>query len=165
MNLAPTTSTIVAMAIGDSIAMAVSQARNFGASDFARYHPGGRLGERLMTEVGEVMRTQDLPTASPETPLKDLLSIISRGRLGMALIMDESRLVGVVTDGDVRRALERRGTLEGVNAEDVMTKSPLTISPQASVFDADELMRERQVTALVVTEPHGPLLGVLKIHD
>lgn len=165
LNLAPTTSTIVALALGDAVAMAVSQARDFGPRDFARYHPGGKLGERLMTEVQRVMRRESLPICRPDTTLRDVLPIITAGRLGTALVMDGDSLVGVITDGDVRRALERNLTLDGARAHEVMTLHPVGIRPDASVFEADELMRQRQITVLVVREPEGPVLGMLKIHD
>ncbi len=164
-NLAPTTSTLVQMAMGDALAIALCEARGFGALDFAQYHPGGKLGRRLRTPVRDAMHKEDLPICSPATALKDMLPIISGGKLGLVLVMAQQRLRGIVTDGDLRRGLERAEQLSGLCAQDIMTPDPLTIGPDASLYDADMEMRKAKVTALVVADPAKQVLGVIQIHD
>lgn len=164
-NLAPTTSTIVAMAMGDALAIALGEARGFQAKDFAAYHPGGRLGKRLKTLVRDSMHKRDLPICSPDADLKSMLPIMSAGRLGLVLVMAEQRLKGIVTDGDLRRGLERAEALAGLRASDIMTPDPMTIGPDATLYDADLRMHEARITALVVTDPTKQVLGVIQIHD
>lgn len=164
-NLAPTTSTIVAMAMGDALAIALCEARGFGASDFAQYHPGGKLGKRLKTPVRDAMHKTDLPICEPDTPLKAMLPVMSEGQLGLVLVMSGQQLKGIVTDGDLRRGLERSEKLSGLVAEDIMTKDPLTIGPEATLYDADLEMHAAKITALVVADPQDKVLGVIQIHD
>lgn len=164
-NLAPTTSTIVTMAMGDALAIALCEARGFGASDFAVYHPGGKLGKRLKTLVRDAMHRDDLPICVPETPLKDMLPIMSGGELGLVLIMQDQRLMGIITDGDLRRGLERAEEISGLCAADIMTPDPLTIGPDATLYDADLKMHAAKITALVVADPAKKVLGVIQIHD
>jgi arabinose-5-phosphate isomerase len=164
-NLAPTTSTLVTMALGDALAIALSTARDFKPTDFAKFHPGGKLGKRLTTQVRHAMHRDVLPIAPPETSLRALLPIMSAGKLGLVLIMDQGALLGIVTDGDLRRGFERADTLEALGARDIMTPDPLTIGPDVSLFDADQLMREARITALVVVDPAAKVLGVIQIHD
>ncbi|MBC2778293.1 KpsF/GutQ family sugar-phosphate isomerase [Parasphingopyxis marina] len=164
-NLAPTTSTLVAMALGDALAIALCEARGFQASDFAEYHPGGKLGKRLKTPVRDVMHRADLPICAPDTSLKAMLPTMSEGRLGLILVMDGQTLHGIVTDGDLRRGLERADDPGSLQAESIMTKDPLTIGPDATLYDADVQMHESKVTALVVADPAKKVLGVIQIHD
>lgn len=164
-NLAPTTSTLVAMAMGDALAIALCEARGFGASDFAQYHPGGKLGSRLKTPVRKAMHMQDLPLCPPGTPLKDMLPVMSGGKLGLVLVMEEQTLRGIVTDGDLRRGLERSEELSGLCAADIMTHDPLTIGPDETLYEADVKMHDAKVTALVVADPAKKVLGVIQIHD
>ncbi|MGP1354738.1 MAG: KpsF/GutQ family sugar-phosphate isomerase [Parasphingopyxis sp.] len=164
-NLAPTTSTIVAMAMGDALAIALGEASGFGASDFAQYHPGGKLGKRLKTPVRDAMHKADLPLCAPDTPLKDMLPIMSDGRLGLVLVMSDQKLCGIVTDGDLRRGLEQADELGQLQASEIMTSDPLTIGPDATLYEADTKMHEARVTALVVADPAKKVLGVIQIHD
>jgi arabinose-5-phosphate isomerase len=164
-NLAPTTSTLVAMALGDALAIALCEARGFQASDFAEYHPGGKLGKRLKTPVRDAMHKADLPICAPDTSLKAILPTMSEGRLGLILVMDGQTLRGIVTDGDLRRGLERADDPGSLQAESIMTKDPLTIGPDATLYDADVQMHESKVTALVVADPANKVLGVIQIHD
>lgn len=164
-NLAPTTSTIVAMAMGDALAIALCEARGFRASDFAEYHPGGKLGKRLKTLVRDAMHKSDLPLCEPDTPLKAMLPIMSEGHLGLVLVMSGQQLQGIVTDGDLRRGLERAEEMSGMVARDIMTVDPLTIGPDSTLYDADLEMHAAKVTALVVTDPQKKVLGVIQIHD
>lgn len=164
-NLAPTTSTLVAMALGDALAMALSAVRGFQRVDFARFHPGGKLGRRLTTKVRDAMHRTRLPTCAPDTPLRQMIPTMSAGQLGLVLVMDGPHLAGIVTDGDLRRALERADPLDTLCAGEMMSAHPLTIGPEESLFDADEAMRRAKVTALVVVDPHNKVLGVFQIHD
>jgi arabinose-5-phosphate isomerase len=164
-NLAPTTSTIVAMAMGDALAIALCEARGFQASDFAEYHPGGKLGKRLKTPVRDAMHKTALPICSPNTSLKEMLPAMSEGKLGLVLVMAGQTLHGIVTDGDLRRGLERAEDPGNLHAESIMTKDPLTIGPDATLYEADVQMHEAKVTALVVADPAKKVLGVIQIHD
>ncbi|MEM8695179.1 MAG: KpsF/GutQ family sugar-phosphate isomerase [Pseudomonadota bacterium] len=164
-NLAPTTSTIVAMAMGDALAIALCEASGFQAADFAQYHPGGKLGKRLKTPVRDAMHRSDLPICAPDTPLKDMLPVMSDGRLGLVLVMADQTLSGIVTDGDLRRGLEEADELGDLQAREIMTADPLTIGPDATLYEADTKMHEARVTALVVADPAKQVLGVIQIHD
>ncbi|MBC7985587.1 MAG: KpsF/GutQ family sugar-phosphate isomerase [Sphingomonadaceae bacterium] len=164
-NLAPTTSTIVSMAMGDALAIALGETRGFQPSDFAAYHPGGRLGKRLKTLVRDSMHRRDLPICAPDSDLKSMLPVMSLGRLGLVLVMEDQRLRGIVTDGDLRRGLERAEEISNLTARDVMTVDPLTIEPDATLYDADLKMHEARITALVVTDSLKQVLGVIQIHD
>lgn len=164
-NLAPTTSTIVAMAMGDALAIALCEARGFGASDFAQYHPGGKLGSRLKTPVRKAMHKEDLPICAPGSPLKDMLPVMSEGKLGLVLVMEDQTLRGIVTDGDLRRGLERSEEISGLCAADIMTRDPMTIGPDETLYEADIKMHDARITALVVADPSKKVLGVIQIHD
>lgn len=164
-NLAPTTSTIVAMAMGDALAIALCEASGFQAADFAQYHPGGKLGKRLKTPVRDAMHKADLPICAPDTSLKDMLPIMSDGKLGLVLVMAGQALRGIVTDGDLRRGLEQASELGDLQAQEIMTPDPLTIGPDATLYDADTKMHDARVTALVVADPAKKVLGVIQIHD
>lgn len=150
-NLAPTTSTTVALAIGDALAVALIRKRNFQPLDFARFHPGGSLGRRLLTRVKDVMLRNRLPMVSLSTPVSEVLLTMTETRTGMALVMDDNGgLAGVITDGDLRRYLVEHDNLKGVLAADLMTSSPVTISHEAMLADAEQLMRERHLKWLIV---------------
>lgn len=164
-NLAPTTSTIVTMALGDALAIALCEASGFQVADFAEYHPGGKLGKRLKTPVRDVMHRRDLPICQPETPLKAMLPVMSEGHLGLVLVMQDQLLHGIVTDGDLRRGIERSEEMRDLRARDIMTVDPLTIGPDATLYDADLEMHAAKVTALVVTDRQKMVLGVIQIHD
>lgn len=164
-NLAPTTSALVALALGDALALALASARGFQPSDFAQYHPGGRLGERLLAPVRDVMRRQDLPVCPPGTLIRDLLPVMTAGGLGMVLVMEGKALCGVITDGDIRRALEAKGRVDDMPAEGVMTRNPVTIGPDAPMYEAESRMREARITTLLVADQTGLVLGTVQIHD
>lgn len=164
-NLAPTTSTIVAMAMGDALAIALCEASGFQAADFAQYHPGGKLGRRLKTPVRDAMHRTDLPICAIDTPLKDMLPVMTDGKLGLVLVMAGQTLRGIITDGDLRRGLEEVDQLGDLRAEAIMTPDPITIGPDATLYEADTQMHEARVTALVVADPAKQVLGVIQIHD
>ena len=167
-NLAPTTSTTCAMAMGDALAVALMKARNFTAEHFAGFHPGGALGRR-MARVSGHMRTSDLPVCTPGTPLLNGLARMTSSRLGLVIVVHQARIRGLVTDGDVRRALERlpAGHFEPsrLTIDSMMTIDPRTISADATLAEAEELMRIHQVKTLLVTSDGTTLDGVLDFYD
>ncbi|MGD9945757.1 MAG: SIS domain-containing protein [Burkholderiaceae bacterium] len=167
MNLAPTASTTAALALGDALAVALLDARGFGPDDFARSHPGGALGRRLLTRVADVMRSGDaLPRVPTGARLVDAVLEITRKRMGMtAVIGGDGRLAGIFTDGDLRRLLEAGRDLRGLGIDEVMTRSPATIDAQALAAEAVRIMEERRISQLLVTSGDGELAGALHIHD
>lgn len=167
LNLAPTASTTAAMALGDALAVALLDARGFGAEDFARSHPAGTLGRRLLTHVRDVMRPLDqVPSVATGTLVPAALLSITRGGLGMTTVQDsDGRLVGIVTDGDLRRALEKRGDLRSVEVSDIMTTAPRWIGPDRLAVEAVEMMEEYKVNQMLVLDTDGKLVGALNMHD
>ena len=165
-NLAPTTSTTVALAIGDALAVALMQARNFQPLDFARFHPGGSLGRRLLTRVSDVMRSHRLPMVTPTTPVSEVLFTMTETRTGMALVMGEhGGLNGVITDGDLRRYLVDHENLKGLLAGDLMNIKPMCISQNTMVAEAEQLMREKQLKWLVAVDDDGHVVGLVDWMD
>ena len=167
LNLAPTASTTATLAMGDALAVAVLEARGFTEEDFARSHPGGSLGRRLLLHVDEVMRTgDDLPAVGPDTPLSAGLLEMSRKGLGMTTIVDEARRVtGVFTDGDLRRALDKLVDVHATRMRDVMTANPKMARPRMLAAEAVHLMETYRITALPVVDDAGTLVGALNVHD
>jgi KpsF/GutQ family protein len=167
LNLAPTASTTAALALGDALAVACLQARGFGPADFARSHPGGALGRRLLTHVRDVMRRGDaLPKVRQDTPIFEALEEMSAKRMGMAIVMDEAgRVAGIFTDGDLRRLLERQGDVRGLTVAAGMTRTPRTISPDALAVDAAAQMDAQRLNQMLVVDPSGELVGALHMHD
>ncbi|MGE5468932.1 MAG: KpsF/GutQ family sugar-phosphate isomerase [Ignavibacteria bacterium] len=167
LNLAPTASTTAALALGDALAVALLDARGFGAEDFARSHPGGALGRKLLTHVSDVMRGgEQVPCVTEQTPVVEALLTVSRGGLGMTAVRDAAgRLSGIFTDGDLRRAMEKRGDLRGIPVAEVMTPGPRTIEPQRLAVEAVEMMERYRITQLLVVDTGGTLVGALNMHD
>jgi arabinose-5-phosphate isomerase len=167
LNLAPTSSTTAMLALGDALAIACLDARGFGPNDFARSHPAGALGRRLLTYVRDVMRTGDrIPRVSVDTTLIDALHEISRQQIGMTAVLDDDgRLQGIFTDGDLRRLLEREGDVRLFRLADVMTRTPLTISPDALAVEAAQLMDAHKKNQLIVVDASGAVVGALHTHD
>jgi len=166
-NLAPTASTTAALALGDALAVALLDARGFSADDFARSHPGGALGRRLLTHVSDVMRSgADLPVVPEDASFKQALLEISRGRMGMTAVLDaERRVRGIFTDGDLRRSLEKGVDLERTRITDVMTPGPRSIRPEALAVEAVQIMERHKVNQLLVVDGDGRLAGALNMHD
>ncbi|MEP7312459.1 MAG: KpsF/GutQ family sugar-phosphate isomerase [Pseudomonadota bacterium] len=167
LKLAPTASTTATLAMGDALAIALLEARGFTVEDFARSHPGGTLGRKLLLHVSDVMRRGDeLPRVSAATPLSAGLLEMSRKRLGITAVVDAAgRLEGVFTDGDLRRVLDRKVDLHTTNIGTVMTRTPRSIGPQALAAEAVHLMELHGITALLVVDPAQQLVGALNIHD
>ena len=167
LNLAPTASTTAALALGDALAVALLDARGFSADDFARSHPGGSLGRRLLTHVADVMRSgADLPRVADSATLKETVLEMTRGRLGMTAVLDAAgRVRGIVTDGDLRRALGRMTDVAAARVTDVMSSDPRTIRPEALAVEAVEVMESHKVNQLLVVDARGELVGALNIHD
>jgi arabinose-5-phosphate isomerase len=167
LNLAPTASTTAQMALGDALAMALLDARGFKAEDFARSHPGGSLGRKLLMHVRDLMRSgTDVPRVLPPTKFADLMREMSHKGLGAAAIVDaEGHVLGIFTDGDLRRLIERGVDLRELSAEDVMHKGSLTISPEALAVEAAELMEQHRITSVLVTDELGRLVGALNTND
>jgi arabinose-5-phosphate isomerase len=167
LNLAPTASTTATLAMGDALAVAVLEARGFTEEDFARSHPGGTLGRRLLLHVEEVMRSgADLPAVRPETPLSAGLLEMSRKGLGMTTVVDEGgRLLGIFTDGDLRRALDGQIDVHRTRMGEVMTAGPKVARPRMLAAEAVHLMETHRITALPVVDDDGILVGALNVHD
>jgi len=167
LNLAPTASTTAALALGDALAVALLDARGFEAADFARSHPGGSLGRKLLTHVADVMRTGEaLPAVPAGAPLSAAILEITRKRIGMTAVLgDDGRMIGVFTDGDLRRLLERTTDLGPLRVDDVMTRGGATIAPEALAVEAVRRMEERRINQLPVVDADGRMIGAIHIHD
>jgi arabinose-5-phosphate isomerase len=169
LNLAPTASTTAQMALGDALAVALLDARGFRAEDFARSHPGGALGRKLLTHVRDLMRQGDeLPRVAPETPLTEMMREMTRTGLGWAAIVDGAgRVLGIFTDGDLRRLIERGGhtDLRAYTAREVMHPNPRAIGADALAAEAADLMEQHRITSVLVVDEQGVLIGALNTND
>lgn len=167
LNLAPTTSTTAALAMGDALAVALLDARGFKAEDFIRSHPGGRLGRKQLMHVSEVMRSfADTPKISIDASLQDALLEMTSKRMGMVVILDANQKVfGILTDGDLRRLLEKTTNLDDIKLESATTADPRTIPAELLAEEAIEMMEKHRINHLVVTDDKGHLLGALNLHD
>jgi arabinose-5-phosphate isomerase len=167
LNLAPTASTTAQLAMGDALAVALLDARGFKAEDFARSHPGGSLGRKLLTHVRDVMRTGEaVPRVLANTPFTELMREMSAKGLGASAVVDAAdKPIGIFTDGDLRRLIERGADLRGLLAQDVMHASPATAQADALAVDAVELMEQRRITSVLVTDAQGVLIGALNTND
>ncbi|MEO2082650.1 MAG: KpsF/GutQ family sugar-phosphate isomerase [Desulfurobacteriaceae bacterium] len=164
LNLAPTTSTTATLALGDAIAVALMEAKGFTSEDFARFHPGGKLGIRL-SKVKDIMRKgKEIPKVTPETLLKDVIFEISSKKLGTALVEKRGKLVGIITDGDLRRAFERGASFK-TRAKEIMTKNPKKISGDLFAEEALKIMEEHKITVLPVVNEKNEILGIVHLHD
>lgn len=165
-NLVPTTSTLAALALGDALAVALMERREFSADDFARFHPGGALGRRLNDRVSDLMKSRELPFAFKSTTVREALLTMSAGRCGLVVVVDEARMpLGVITDGDLRRGLQAKPDLLNLTVSEVMTSPPVTVREDVSVHDAKERMHRLRIKALVVVDAQGAAVGVMDIFD
>ncbi|MFD1805626.1 KpsF/GutQ family sugar-phosphate isomerase [Pasteurella oralis] len=161
-NLAPTTSVLVTMALGDALAVSLIKARDFQPADFAKFHPGGSLGRRLLCRVKDQMQTR-LPITTMQTSFADCLTIMNEGRMGVALVMEQGELKGIITDGDIRRALSANGekTLKK-NAQDLMTSKPKTAHQDTYLSDAENFMKAQKIHSLVVVNDENNVVGLVE---
>jgi len=167
LGLAPTASTSAQLALGDALAIALLEARGFTAEDFARSHPGGTLGKRLLLHISDVMHSDEaLPTVSPEQTVSEALVIMTRGRLGLCAVVDDDRRVaGILTDGDLRRGLDDVGDIRTTPVRDLMSHDPQTIAPGELAAAAVELMQARRIQGLLVVDDDHRLVGALNFQD
>ncbi|MEN9780292.1 MAG: putative Arabinose 5-phosphate isomerase [Pseudomonadota bacterium] len=167
LNLAPTASTTAQMVLGDALAVALLDARGFKAEDFARSHPGGALGRKLLTHVSDLMRSGDaVPRVAPDATLTELMREMSAKGLGASAVADAGgRVLGIFTDGDLRRLIERGDDLRRLRAADVMHPNPRSVRPDALAVEAAELMEEHRITSVLVVDAAGMLVGALNSHD
>ncbi|QDK82900.1 KpsF/GutQ family sugar-phosphate isomerase [Spirosoma sp. KCTC 42546] len=165
LNLAPTTSTTVALALGDALAVSLLELRGFTRQDFARYHPGGSLGKRLYLKVADIFPHNQCPQVLPDTTIKDVIFTISANRLGATAVVDEAGLLlGIVTDGDIRRLAYEHDSFWKLCAQDAMTAEPVCVAPDDYAVAALQLMQERDITQLIVAES-GHIYGFVHLHD
>ena len=166
LNLAPTASTTATLALGDALAVALLEARGFTPQDFARSHPGGALGRKLLLHVADVMRTgDDLPIVSPQTSLAEGLVTMSKKGLGMCVVTEGGRMLGVFTDGDLRRVLDRRADVHHTTMREVMISPGKSVGAGELAAEAAHLMEKHRITALPVVDAAGTLVGALNVHD
>jgi arabinose-5-phosphate isomerase len=165
-NLAPTTSTTAALALGDALAVSLLEARGFSSADFATLHPGGSLGKRLYLKVEDIYRQNLAPHVKENAALKDIIIEISSKRLGATAVVkeDSTELVGIITDGDLRRMLNKYDSIDGIRASDIMTASPLSIDPETYAAEALAIMQNKNITQLIVTKS-GKFEGFVHLHD
>ena len=161
-NLAPTTSTTLSLVIGDALASTLTLEKDFSPMDFARFHPGGSLGKRLLTFVKDEMRSENLPFVQCDTSLTDALMVMTETRTGLALVMQDEKLQGVITDGDVRRFLISGKSINDCLAKELMNDSPSYISAKARLTQAEEIMREKHIKWLVVSEDGIKIEGIIE---
>jgi arabinose-5-phosphate isomerase len=164
LNLAPTASTTVALALGDALAVALLEARGFGADDFARSHPGGSLGRKLLTHVSDVMRT-DITRIPTATLVPEALAAMTKGGMGMVVVSSDDAIVGIFTDGDLRRAMAKFGDLRTTAVGAVMTRDPRTIEPNRLAVEAVQMMEMHKINQLLVVDGAHGLVGALNMHD
>ena len=166
LNLAPTASTTAALALGDSLAIALMVRRGFGKDDFRKHHPAGSLGARLSLRVHDIMLDRHaIPRVSPDASLKQIIASINQQNLGFTLVTSGDQLFGIITDGDLRRALETCGDLSHLKSRDLMTRNPLSIRSDRTAAEALETMEHKLITALAVVDQQSRLVGIVHLHD
>ena len=162
MNLAPTSSTMAQLAMGDALAIALMEKRNFQPRDFAQFHPGGELGKRLLTTAQDVMFKDDLPVLPPEMHLGEAIILVSKGKLGLGIAEVNDEIVGLITDGDIRRAMEKwQAEFFDRTVSDIMTRTPKTVKPETKITEIQRIMNKYKVHSVLVTDDHNHLLGVV----
>ena len=163
-NLAPTNSTTAQLVIGDALVVCLMEMRNFKAEDFAVYHPGGALGKKLLLRVKDMLENSLKPMVAPDAPIKKVIFEISEKRLGVTAVVENNKVIGIITDGDIRRMLNERDNFSDLTAKDIMTQNPKTTSSEAMVIDAFHLMENFKITQLIVVDD-SEFKGVLHLHD
>jgi arabinose-5-phosphate isomerase len=166
LNLAPTSSTTAALAMGDAIACALINLRGFQEQDYAQFHPGGSLGKRLLMRVLDVMRSDDLPVAAKDDMVADVFIKISEGRLGLVAIVEDNKLLGIVTDGDIRRTIQKnKNSFLEFNMKDIMNTKPITINMDAKLVEAEIIFKERNINNIIVLDDQERLAGILEYKE
>lgn len=164
LQLAPTSSTTATLAMGDAIAVALMRARNFRPDDFALFHPGGSLGRKLLTRVSDLMVSNNLPIVSPESEFNELVDVMTSGKLGLCVVLENEKLVGIITDGDLRRALRANGKPRfDFRAKEIMSEKPKTIEASAMTSEAEELMLKHKIKEIVVTQDEK-IVGIIQLY-
>lgn len=164
LQLAPTSSTTATLAMGDAIAVALMRAKNFRPDDFALFHPGGSLGRKLLTRVGDLMVLNNLPIVSPESEFNELVDVMTSGKLGLCIVLENEKLVGIITDGDLRRALRANDKPRfDFKAKEIMSESPKTIEASAMASEAEELMLKHKIKEIVVTQDKK-IVGIIQLY-
>jgi len=163
-NLAPTTSTTAQLVLGDALAVCLLEMKHFGSSDFAKYHPGGALGKRLYLKVSDIVSHNQKPEVSPDTDIKKVIIEISEKMLGVTAVLNNHQIVGIVTDGDIRRMLSKTDSIKGLTAKDIMSVNPKTIEVDCLAIDALHLMEKNKITQLLATK-QGEYVGIIHLHN
>lgn len=163
-NLAPTTSTVAQMAMGDALAVSLLHARDFSEKDFAKYHPGGALGKRIYLRIDDLSTLNEKPTVSPDASLKEVIIKISEGRIGAVIVVEANEVRGIITDGDLRRMLHSSKPLEGIIAKDIMTADPMTIDSSSLAMEGVEMIKKNKINH-VISVKNNELEGVVHIQD
>ncbi|MCK4440751.1 MAG: CBS domain-containing protein, partial [Sulfurovaceae bacterium] len=164
-QLAPTSSTTATLVMGDALAIVLMKLRDFKDSDFAQFHPGGSLGRRLLTTVGDVMHKDNLPICTEESGIKDIIQIVSEGKMGLVIVMQEGNILGIITDGDIRRAMESmEEEFFTLKAKDLMSLNPKIISSKSKLMEAQTIMAKYKVNSLLVVNKNK-LIGIVQIYD
>ena len=162
LNLAPTSSTMAQLAMGDALAIALIEKHNFQPRDFAQFHPGGELGKRLLTTAQDVMRTEDMPILPPEMHLGEAIILVSKGKLGLGIAMVNDKIEGLITDGDIRRAMEKwQAEFFDRTVSDIMTRTPKTVKPDTKITEIQKIMNKYKVHSVLVVDDDNHLLGVV----
>ena len=162
LNLAPTSSTTAQLTMGDALAIALMEKRNFQPHDFAQFHPGGELGKRLLTTAQDVMRTEDMPVLPPEMHLGEAIILVSKAKLGLGIAMVNDEIVGLITDGDIRRAMEKwQAEFFDRTVSDIMTRTPKMVKPETKITEIQQIMNKYKVHSVLVTDGEKHLLGVV----
>lgn len=162
LNLAPTSSTTAALAMGDALAIALMQVRNFKPNDFAKFHPGGELGKRLLTTATDVMRSDDMPIVPEEMHLGEAIILVSKGKLGLGISLTDGKVSGLITDGDIRRAMEKwQAEFFNKTVSDIMTRNPKMVLPDTKITEIQQIMHKHKVHTVLVVDKDRHLLGVV----
>lgn len=163
-NLAPTTSTTAQLMLGDAIAIALLRMRNFSGSDFSKYHPGGALGKKLYLRCGDIAARNEQPAVSPTASVNEVILCISKSRLGAAAVLDQTGLLGIITDGDIRRMLEKHSNLQGITAADIMSRNPKTMDTETLAVEAVDWMSRQKISQIIILS-NGNYAGMVHLHD
>jgi arabinose-5-phosphate isomerase len=166
LQLAPTSSTTATLVMGDALAVALMKMRNFKDVDFAKFHPGGSLGKRLLSKVSDVMKKENLPICEKSTSSKEIIHQISFGKVGSVVVLENEKVIGIITDGDIRRAMEtKEETFFSLTAENLMSKNPKTIYQNQNLEEASEIMNRHKINSLLVLDEKENFVGIVQLYD